>query len=114
MLRGWGWTASRVVAVGLTSVFIGSSAQLWTDASIRLGWAPTYGQAFLAIDMLVERYGIESLNTYQRRFSTDADALSHWPSVFPITSSEFVRQFRARLEQLGGTGPRGTLAVADR
>jgi len=91
-----------------------AGADRWTDASIRLGWAPTYGQAFLAIDMLVERYGIESLNTYQRRFSTDADALSHWPSVFPITSSEFVRQFRARLEQLGGTGPRGTLAVADR
>ena len=58
--------------------------------------------------------GGPSLNTYQRRFSTDADALSHWPSVFPITSSEFVRQFRARLEQLGGTGPRGTLAAADR
>jgi hypothetical protein len=91
-----------------------AGADRWTDASIRLGWAPTYGQAFLAIDMLVERYGIGSLNTYQRRFSTEADARSHWPSVFPITSSEFARQFRARLEQLGSTGPRGMLAAADR
>src|SRR5437764_13128964 len=75
-------------------------ADRWTDASIRLGWAPTYGQAFLAIDMLVERYGIESLNTYQRRFSTDAHALSHWPWVCPLTSSEFVRPFRPRMRHL--------------
>jgi hypothetical protein len=86
----------------------------WTDASIRLGWAPTYGQAFLAIDMLVERYGIEKLNTYQRRFSTDTDPHAHWPAVFPITSSEFLRQFRARLEQLLGAGPGPMLAAAAR
>src|SRR3989442_11269715 len=36
-----------------------------------------------------------------RRFARDADPRSHWRAVFPIDSSEFVRQFRARLEQLG-------------
>jgi len=85
-----------------------ADADRWTDASIRLGWAATYGQAFLAIDMLVERYGIEKLHTYQRRFSTDADPNSHWAAVFPITSSEFVRQSRARLEQLLGAAPAAT------
>jgi hypothetical protein len=91
-----------------------AGADRWTDASIRLGWAATYGQAFLAIDMLVERYGIEKLNTYQRRFATDADPNSHWPAVFPITSSEFLRQFRARLQQLVDADPDSTLAVAVR
>ena len=91
-----------------------TSSDRWMDASIRLGSAPTYGQAFLAIDMLVERYGVESLHTYMRRFARDADPRSHWRAVFPIDSSEFVRQFRARLEQLGGTAPRGMLAAAIR
>jgi hypothetical protein len=74
----------------------------WTDANMRLGWAATYGQAFLAVDWLVERYGIESLHAFSRRFALEADPRSHWRVVFPIEFAEFVSQFRARLERLGG------------
>jgi hypothetical protein len=91
-----------------------AGADRWTDASIRLGWAATYGQAFLAIDMLIERYGVDKLNTYQRRFSTEADPNSHWPAVFPISSAEFLRQFRARLDQIVGAGRGATLVAAGR
>jgi hypothetical protein len=76
----------------------------WTDTTIRLGWSATYGQAFLAVDWLIERYGVERLNTFNRRFSADdADPRSHWSSVYPIAYPEFVSQFRARLERLGGS-----------
>jgi hypothetical protein len=77
----------------------------WTDATIRLGWSATYGQAFLAVDWLIDRYGVDRLNTFSRRFSADdADPRLHWSSVYPIAYQEFVSQFRARLEQLGGDG----------
>ena len=72
-----------------------------TDAGIRLGSAATYGQSFLAVDWLVERYGIERLNEFSRRFSRNEDPRSHWSQVFPIRYSEFLTEFRARLEQLG-------------
>lgn len=73
----------------------------WTDAGIRLGSAATYGQSFLAVDWLVERYGIERLNEFNRRFSRNEDPRSHWSHVFPIRYSDFLTEFRARLEQLG-------------
>jgi len=74
----------------------------WTDAGIRLGSAATYGQSFLAVDWLVERYGIERLNEFNRRFSRNEDPRAHWSQVYPIRYSEFLTEFRARLEQLGG------------
>jgi hypothetical protein len=74
----------------------------WTDAGIRLGSAATYGQSFLAVDWLVERYGIERLNEFNRRFSRHDEPRSHWAQVYPIRYSDFVAEFRARLEQLGG------------
>jgi hypothetical protein len=79
-----------------------SRGDRWTDASVRLGWGATYGQAFLAIDWLIERYGVESLNAFMRRFAGPDDPRSHWSAVFPVDRAEFVREFRARLEQLGG------------
>jgi Domain of unknown function (DUF4157) len=33
----------------------------WWDGTTRFGWTPTYGQAFLAVDWLVERHGEERL-----------------------------------------------------
>jgi hypothetical protein len=72
----------------------------WTDAEIRLGSSATYGQSFLAVDWLVERYGIERLNEFNRRFSGQDDPRSHWAQVYPIRYSDFVAEFRARLEKL--------------
>lgn len=74
----------------------------WTDAGIRLGSAATYGQSFLAVDWLVERYGIARLSEFNRRFSRNEDPRSHWSQIAPIRYSEFLTEFRARLEQLGG------------
>jgi len=79
-----------------------SRGDRWTDASVRLGWGATYGQAFLAIDWLVERYGIERLNAFSRRFAGNEPPRSHWAAVFGVEYAEFVSQARARLEQLGG------------
>ena len=72
----------------------------WTDAGIRLGSSATYGQSFLAVDWLVERYGIERLNEFNRRFSRHDDPRSHWREVYPIRYSDFVAEFRTRLEKL--------------
>jgi len=76
-------------------------ADRWTDAGLRLGSPATYGQSFLAIDWLVERYGIERLHEFNRRFSGNEDPRSHWSRVYPVRYSEFLSEFRARLEQLG-------------
>jgi hypothetical protein len=42
----------------------------WWEAAMRFGWTPTYGQAFLAVDWLVERHGEPRL----RELLRDADA----------------------------------------
>ena len=73
----------------------------WTDAGIRLGSAATYGQSFLAVDWLVERYGIERLHEFNRRFSRNEDPRSHWSQVYAIRYADFLSECRARLEQLG-------------
>jgi hypothetical protein len=46
--------------------------------------------------------GIARLSEFNRRFSRNEDPRSHWSQVFPIRYSEFLTEFRARLEQLGG------------
>lgn len=72
----------------------------WTKAANQLGIPATYGQAFLAVDWLVERYGIAKLHEFLRRFALNTDTREHWRSVFPIPDEEFAREFRARLEAL--------------
>jgi hypothetical protein len=39
----------------------------------------TCGQSFLAVDWLIERYGITSLHAFLRRFAADADRGARWP-----------------------------------
>jgi hypothetical protein len=73
-------------------------ADQWTEARNRFGSAATYGQAFLAINYLVEGYGIERLHEFLRRFALDSDPREHWGAVFPISFSAFVQEFRLRLE----------------
>ena len=60
----------------------------------------TYGQAFLAVDWLVERYGSAKLLEFLGRFALDADPREHWRTVFPISDRQFADEFRARLEGL--------------
>jgi hypothetical protein len=89
--------------------------EAWVPAAARLGWTATYGQAFLAIDRLVERYTEYKLHELFRRFrapearlhSIDAggffgDPFGHraWSAVFPVPYRDFVAEFRAHLATL--------------
>jgi len=77
----------------------------WLEATRRVGALATYGQAFLAIDWLVERYGSAKLLEFLRRFALDADPQEHWRTVFPLSSRQFADEFRMRLEELGRPTP---------
>jgi hypothetical protein len=84
----------------------GSAA--WTQSVNRLGSPATYGQAFLAVDWLVEQYGNAKLLEFLGRFALDADPRTHWGTVFPIPYRQFGDDFRARLDGLGRpTSPGG-------
>jgi hypothetical protein len=82
-----------------------SNNAAWTEATRRLGALATYGQAFLAIDWLVERYGSAKLLEFLGRFALDTDPREHWRQVFPIPYRQFVDEFRARLEGQGRPTP---------
>jgi hypothetical protein len=77
----------------------------WIDATRRLGALATYGQAFLAVDWLVERYGSAKLLEFLGRFALGTDPRAHWRTVFPIAYRQFADEFRARLEGLGRPTP---------
>jgi hypothetical protein len=91
------------------------TGEAWLRASVSVGWAPTYGQAFLAVDRLAERYTEDRLREFFRRFGgpdgrlrrVDAGGLfgdhleqRYWNAVFPVTYRDFVAEFRAHLETL--------------
>lgn len=75
-------------------------ADQWADARNRLGSAATYGQAFVAVDWLIERYGTDKVHEFLRRFSLQAEPSSHWRVVFPQGFPDTVREFRQYLERL--------------
>ena len=91
------------------------TAEAWLQAVTSGGWAATYGQAFLAVDGLVERYTEDRLREFFRRFGgpdgrlrfVDAGSLfgdhleqRYWNAVFPVPYRDFVTEFRAHLETL--------------
>jgi hypothetical protein len=71
----------------------------------RLGGPATYGQSFLAIDWLIERYGSAKVLEFLGRFALDSDPRPHWATVFPVSYRQFADEFRARLESLGRSTP---------
>jgi Domain of unknown function (DUF4157) len=88
------------------------TADQWVLATNQLGWAATYGQAFLAVDRLVERHSAERLRELFRRSgesdsrlrSIDARsafaglfARRSWNAVFPVDYRDFVAEFQADL-----------------
>lgn len=77
----------------------------WTRATNELGAAATYGQAFLAVDWLVERYGSAKLAEFFRRFALDSAPREHWGVVFPVPYRQFADEFRGRLDGLGRATP---------
>lgn len=74
----------------------------WVASANKLGPTPTYCQAFLAVDWLVERYGSAKLTEFLGRFAIGSEPQEHWGRVFPISYRQFLGEFRARLESLAG------------
>jgi hypothetical protein len=77
----------------------------WTRATNELGPPATYGQAFLAVDWLVERHGSAKVVEFLRRFARGTPPREHWDAVFPIAPRQFADEFRARLGDLGRATP---------
>ena len=91
------------------------STEQWLHAANTAGWAATYGQAFLAVDRLIELYSEAKIRELFRR-SGDADrrlravdersgfadlfARRDWNAVFPAAYRDFVADFRAYLDTL--------------
>jgi hypothetical protein len=77
----------------------------WTRATNELGPPATYGQAFLAVDWLVEQHGSAKVVEFLRRFALGTPPRDHWGAVFPIAPRQFADEFRARLGDLGRVTP---------
>lgn len=72
----------------------------WATERNRLGAPATYGQAFLAVDRLVERYGHARVLEFLGRFARDEPTGGHWKAVFPVAYPQFEKEFRESLEAL--------------
>ena len=72
----------------------------WVDSKKQLGEQATYGQSFLAVEWLIERYGQAKLLEYFRRYATDKIPGRTWQSVYPISYRQFKDEFRNSLESL--------------
>ena len=72
----------------------------WVRSMNQLGAPATYGQAFLAVDWLIERYGSAKLLEFLGRFALQAEPREHWRTVFSIADRQFGDEFRSRLEGL--------------
>jgi len=77
------------------------SRDRWQQSTLSLGHAATYGQAYLAVDRLTERYGSTKVVEFLRAFASVADPRERWSSVFPISYQQFVDDFRAHVRGLG-------------
>ena len=91
------------------------TTEAWLRTAARLGWHATYGQAFLATDRLVDRYGESKLHQLFQRFSAPearrgtidggglfGDSLGerYWSELFAVPYHDFVAEFRADVEML--------------
>jgi hypothetical protein len=93
MVRGSGTPVGRY-----PSLFALARNSDWADAFNRLGWPATYGQAFLAVDWLVERWGVERLHEFFARFARPEDPRQHWHGVYGVDGASFIDDFRDRLQ----------------
>jgi hypothetical protein len=100
------YAQSRDVIVGSFDVYRWSSdlralekhTDWWVDSLPRS--EAMYGQAFLAVEWLVELYGTGKLMEFLKRPSLNADPREHWGKVFPIPYDYFIDEFNSRLKSL--------------
>src|SRR5437667_363704 len=83
-----------------TKAYIYVNQATFVDGIIQLGAPATYGQAFLAVDWLIEHYGSAKLLEFLGRFALQAEPREHWRTVFSIADRQFGDEFRSRLEGL--------------
>ncbi|HEU4371441.1 MAG TPA: hypothetical protein VFV05_24735 [Methylomirabilota bacterium] len=70
----------------------------WLAQLGRIGDAGTYGQAFLAVDWLIERYGSSALLKFLGQFGSHAsNPRELWRRSFPISYDYFVDDFGTHL-----------------
>ena len=77
-----------------------ASNRQWIAARDGAGSAATYGQAFLAIDWLVDRHGHAAVVDYFRRFADVDDRARNFRAAFGAAPGQFAEEFRARLPAL--------------
>jgi hypothetical protein len=83
------------------------TGEAWVQAVQRHGAAAIYGQAFLAVDWLIERYTERLILSFFRGLGSpgrgegvvDLDR-HYWSPVFPLAYPTFVAEFRAYLRAL--------------
>ncbi len=72
----------------------------WVTARNQSGQWATYSQAFMAVDLLVERRGSAAVMEYFRRFGRLNDREENFRAAFGQPVSEFAREFRSSLSDL--------------
>jgi len=77
-----------------------SSAADWEYLVKSLGNEATYGQAFLAVDFLIERKGLPTVLEYFKLFGRSNNRQSNFATVFGESVSTFEREFSGQLEKL--------------
>src|SRR5262249_20619683 len=72
----------------------------WVSWRSQQGAEVTYGQAFLAVDLLVARRGHAAAIDYFRRFARSDDRLGNFRAAFGQDLTAFDREFSTHLREL--------------
>jgi hypothetical protein len=72
----------------------------WVTLRNRHGATVTYGQAFLAVDFLIERKGLPAVVEYFRLFGQSEDRLVNFQTAFGRELSAFESEFATSLQSL--------------
>jgi hypothetical protein len=84
----------------------------WMAQRRTAGSMATYGQAFLAVDQLVERVGHPAVVDYFRRAGASKDRHASFQASFDLSRAGFIADFRRYLAALRGQA-RGSLVVGE-
>jgi hypothetical protein len=77
----------------------------WDTLSARHGGSMTYGQAFLAAEFLIHRWGVAPVLEYFRRFARSRDRLRNFQAAFGQDLPTFEGECAAHLEHLLDRSP---------
>jgi hypothetical protein len=69
----------------------------WVALRSKEGAEVTYGQALLAVDLLIERNGVQAAIEYFRLFARSDDRLANFRAAFGRELAVFEREFAAHV-----------------